>query len=152
MDGAFYKNRAFSILLIRLLQAPELLLRSDDENETDPPASSTKQTDIYALGMVSAAASDTAACSKPLKTMLETITGKVPYAEYRKDMGIYGALTNKQPPARPSELLGPDVQPDQMWHLLLRCWDHNPTARPNALSVLTSVRRKNLFNQPDRSP
>lgn len=75
----------------------------------------------------------------------EIITGKVPYAEYRRDMGIYGALARKQPPARPSELTGSSAQGDQMWGLLLRCWNHNPMARPSALLVLTSVRCDDVF-------
>ena len=48
------------------------------------------------------------------------------------------ALYQKKPPTRPSELLGSE-RVDQMWRLMGRCWDHDPAARPTALSVLNSV-------------
>lgn len=67
------------------------------------------------------------------------MTGKVPYAEYVNDMGIYRAIDKKQPPARPIELSGPNERANQMWTLLRKCWDHDPVARPNASLVLTSV-------------
>jgi len=104
--------------------APELLLHKEEDGEAaSPPVMRNKHTDIYALGM----------------TMLETISGKVPYSEYKQDMSILGTLMNKKPPKRPEELPSPNERADHMWALLLRCWDHNPAARPDALSVLTSL-------------
>lgn len=63
----------------------------------------------------------------------------MPYAEYRNDPGIYRAIYKKEPPKRPGELIGPDERAEQMWELLLHCWNHDPWARPNASSVFTSV-------------
>ncbi|KAF8596165.1 kinase-like protein [Ceratobasidium sp. AG-I] len=101
--------------------APELLLMTDEDANVG--VLRTTRTDVYALGMI----------------MLEIFTGKVPYAEYGRDGPIYSALTNKQPPARPIILMSPTTQADEMWNLLRSCWNHNPTLRPNALSVLTSL-------------
>ncbi|KAF8596176.1 WD40 repeat-like protein [Ceratobasidium sp. AG-I] len=98
--------------------APELLLSSDDDG--NPTANRTMQTDIYALGM----------------TILEIISGNVPYVEYKNESGIYRALDKKKPPNRPKELLLPEERGEQMWSLLLQCWDHDPTARPEASVVL----------------
>ncbi|KAF8602303.1 kinase-like protein [Ceratobasidium sp. AG-I] len=104
--------------------APELLLGTDDdENENSAPAIRTFRTDIYALGM----------------TMLEIISGKVPYAEYRQDQGIYRALGKKKPPTRPEEFPNTDEKAAKVWKLLLRCWDHEPTGRPDAAEVLISL-------------
>ncbi|KAF8593840.1 WD40 repeat-like protein [Ceratobasidium sp. AG-I] len=105
--------------------APELLQsdEDDEEDETLPGAVRCKPTDIYALGM----------------TMLEVVTGNVPYQEYQQDMGVYHAIDARQPPRRPQELAGPESQATFMWDLLMRCWDHDPLARPNAQSVLESL-------------
>ncbi|KAG8731858.1 hypothetical protein FRC10_001400, partial [Ceratobasidium sp. 414] len=98
--------------------APELLLRQEDDTA---PLEKTKQSDVYALGM----------------TMLETITGTVPYIEYRFDAAIIRALDRKQPPNRPSELSTEDTQGDWTWSLLRTCWKHDPAMRPLASLVHT---------------
>ncbi|KAF8598370.1 WD40 repeat-like protein [Ceratobasidium sp. AG-I] len=109
--------------------APELLLRQEDdedEEETDPSSGVMRntQTDVYSLGM----------------TMLEILTGKVPYSEYKYDTAILRALDRKQPPVRPKAVLGSDQRSDQMWSLMLECWDHDPAARPKARLVRKLVR------------
>jgi hypothetical protein len=80
--------------------------------------------------------------SRPLKILQEIITGAVPYFEYKSDVGIYRAIDKKQPPRRPKVLPGPEERAVRMWDLLLRCWDHDPSARPDALLVLESVSAK----------
>ncbi|KAF8602231.1 WD40 repeat-like protein [Ceratobasidium sp. AG-I] len=100
--------------------APELIQQEDDDPDSKPPVARNKQTDVYALGM----------------TMLEIVSGAVPYAEYRSDMGIYRAIDRKQLPKRPKLPAGPDEPANQMWALLVRCWDHDPDDRPEASFVL----------------
>lgn len=63
------------------------------------------------------------------------MSGNVPYAEYKSEMGIYRAIHNKQPPKRPAVLSHTDQRSDPMWSLLLECWDHDPSVRPDASSV-----------------
>lgn len=101
--------------------APELLQHREDDDS--PPVMRNKQTDVYALGM----------------TMLEIVSGRVPYHEYQYDMGIYGAISRNQPPRRPKELPVGDNKADRMWTLLANCWDHDPAARPHVSSVLESL-------------
>ncbi|KAF8593515.1 kinase-like protein [Ceratobasidium sp. AG-I] len=101
--------------------APELLASTEDGNMQ--PATRTTQTDVYALGM----------------TILEIVTGKVPYSEYLQDLGIIRALDKNKPPVRPAEFASANEQANAVWTLLLQCWDHDPAMRPGASFVLSSV-------------
>ncbi|KAG8704643.1 hypothetical protein FRC08_002118 [Ceratobasidium sp. 394] len=88
--------------------APELL---------DETVKSSKEADIYALGM----------------TILETITGEIPYAG-RTDCNVMVAVAvKKELPTRP-ESMG-----FELWNILLECWRREPLARPTATSVFLSV-------------
>ncbi|QRV80226.1 Tyrosine kinase family catalytic domain protein [Ceratobasidium sp. AG-Ba] len=95
--------------------APELLLYQED----DTVPSKTTESDVYALGM----------------TMLEIITGRVPYAEFRFDPAVIRALDRNQLPKRPQELSTQDAQDTWMWSLLVLCWDIDPKKRPRASLV-----------------
>ncbi|KAF8603730.1 kinase-like protein [Ceratobasidium sp. AG-I] len=101
--------------------APELLASTEDGNIQ--PATRTTQTDIYALGM----------------TILEIVTGKVPYSEYLQDLGIIRALDKNKPPVRPAEFASANEQANAIWTLLLQCWDHDSAMRPGASFVLSSL-------------
>ncbi|KAF8593330.1 kinase-like protein [Ceratobasidium sp. AG-I] len=100
--------------------APELLTSIEGGN--NPPATRNMQTDVYALGM----------------TMLEVISGKIPYSEYGHDMGVYRAIDRRNAPIRPKELFENSQQEDEIWVILLQCWDHDAAARPSASHVLNS--------------
>lgn len=81
--------------------------------------------DVYALGM----------------TILETITGKVPYAE-KTDHAVYFAVAvKKEPPARPEDTI-PTNSPhgNTLWSLLTKCWVSEPRDRPSASTVGTIMR------------
>lgn len=54
-------------------------------------------------------------------------------------MGIYRAIDKHTPPNRPKELPTTDKPSERMWMLLLRCWSHDPSARPDATIVLAEV-------------
>ncbi|KAF8595657.1 WD40 repeat-like protein [Ceratobasidium sp. AG-I] len=104
--------------------APELLELEGDEGDASPVVERNKQTDMYALGM----------------TLLEIVTGRMPYSEFRNDMSIYRAISLQKPPKRPQELSATDDRANEVWQLLLRCWDHDPAARPDAPYTLSSLR------------
>ncbi|KEP51128.1 tyrosine kinase catalytic domain protein, partial [Rhizoctonia solani 123E] len=95
-------------------EAPELLNDSDSDESTI--IKKTKESDIYALAM-------------------EIKTGRVPYAEYRDNNRVLKAMLQRRPPKRPKEL---DESSDEepLWNLLMRCWNHDQTARPDAQVVL----------------
>ncbi|KAG8795782.1 hypothetical protein FRC12_009789 [Ceratobasidium sp. 428] len=77
-------------------------------------------TDIYALGM----------------TILETLTGKVPFPD-KQDRQIYGGLmSGKLKPIRPEAYIPTSsMDGDKMWSLLQRCWEYEPEKRPSAAEV-----------------
>ncbi|QRV74229.1 Ephrin type-A receptor 4 [Ceratobasidium sp. AG-Ba] len=79
----------------------------------------TAEADVYALGM----------------TILEVITGKVPYPEL-KDLAVILAVVQKRFPTRPEEhISSASTEGDSLWQLLVQCWDFEPAARPTAKAV-----------------
>ncbi|KAF8594982.1 kinase-like protein [Ceratobasidium sp. AG-I] len=104
--------------------APELLNLVSDQVNATPTQTRNKQTDMYAFGM----------------TLLEIVTGRIPYFEFRNDMSIYRAISRQKPPKRPKKLAESDERSNQMWELLVRCWDHDPAARPDAPYSLSYLR------------
>ncbi|KAF8596615.1 kinase-like protein [Ceratobasidium sp. AG-I] len=100
--------------------APELLEIMSDELEAAPTPARNKQTDMYAFGM-------------------EILTGRIPYFELRNDMSIYRAISIQRAPNRPKELAEIDDRANKMWQLLMRCWDHDPEARPDASYAFSYV-------------
>ncbi|CAE6497077.1 unnamed protein product [Rhizoctonia solani] len=97
--------------------APELL--NDSEDDEVNTIQKTKESDIYALAM----------------TLLEIKTGRCPYAEYRDNNRVLRALLEKRLPKCPKEIYE-FGDGRSLWDLLISCWNHNPTARPGAQSVL----------------
>ncbi|ELU40226.1 Vegetative incompatibility protein [Rhizoctonia solani AG-1 IA] len=87
--------------------APELLLEG---------ALKTEKSDVYALGM-------------------EIITGEVPYSQCQRDYQVITKVLQGTLPERPTEQLKEDSSGNQIWELLLKCWDRDPDARKSAKEV-----------------
>ncbi|KAF8601997.1 kinase-like protein [Ceratobasidium sp. AG-I] len=88
--------------------------------------------DVYALGM----------------TILETVTGMVPYSE-KSDHGVYLAVAVKRlPPLRPERVIPSDSgDGNTLWSLLTNCWAYDPENRPTAdrvRDVMKSVTQERL--------
>ncbi|EUC53868.1 kinesin light chain [Rhizoctonia solani AG-3 Rhs1AP] len=76
----------------------------------------SRETDVYALGM----------------TILEVITGKVPFREYDHDFQVIGAVVQGATPICPRE-----ISPgSKLWILLNKCWDQVARERPTADRIL----------------
>ncbi|KAG8774875.1 hypothetical protein FRC12_001783 [Ceratobasidium sp. 428] len=98
--------------------APELLNGNSDKPSIE--------TDIYSFGM----------------TVLEIVTGEVPFANYAQpialsiQVGVKGEI-----PARPDlSLIFPEkAMEDEFWGLLTRCWDSEPKNRPSAPHLRTQL-------------
>jgi serine/threonine protein kinase len=78
----------------------------------------TTATDVYAFG----------------GTCLKVLTGKAPF-QGMPIGSIARAVVNRALPRRPSI---PSLN-DWLWTLLVRCWDFDPSSRPNMEDVLTEI-------------
>ncbi|CAE6500157.1 unnamed protein product [Rhizoctonia solani] len=99
--------------------APELLEETSNK---------TYATDIYALGMV-----------EIFQTILEIVTGDVPWSGEREIDVTVLVVQGKEFPPRPDELRG--LRGDTVWQLLTQCWAPNPGGRPSAKSVKDTMIR-----------
>ncbi|KAG9027828.1 hypothetical protein FS837_004158, partial [Tulasnella sp. UAMH 9824] len=89
--------------------APELL-----EEERSRP---NRETDVYAFGGL----------------ILAVMSGKPPFGHLR-EVTILRRISRGQTPKSDEH---PDLPPDdELWNLVRRCWDINPTARPTMREVL----------------
>ncbi|QRV89047.1 kinase domain protein [Ceratobasidium sp. AG-Ba] len=81
----------------------------------------SKEADVYALGM----------------TILELVTGQVPFNDIKNDMGILQAVLHKRrAPERPESLssFGPRSA-NVLWQVMTESWSHNPANRPGSSVV-----------------
>ncbi|KAG9087072.1 hypothetical protein FRC06_002750 [Ceratobasidium sp. 370] len=80
--------------------------------------------DVYALGM----------------TILETITGTVPFSG-RNNIAVLAAVMTRKTPARPEDDIPSNSQHgDILWSLLKKCWNPEPAERPSAAQVAEVMR------------
>ncbi|KAF9642512.1 kinase-like protein [Thelephora ganbajun] len=75
----------------------------------------SKKSDIFSFGMV----------------MIEVFTGAVPFGDMPSLVAMSVITKGKRPP-RPAH----PAFTDNLWTLMQRCWDHDPSLRPQASGVL----------------
>ncbi|KAG8782370.1 hypothetical protein FRC12_020903 [Ceratobasidium sp. 428] len=93
--------------------APEIL---------DDQVRQSKEADVYALGI----------------TILEIITGKVPYHYIRSVVALIKVIAiQNETPERPEESIPSNSSHgDTLWRLLMSCWEREPEKRPEAEEVV----------------
>lgn len=96
--------------------APELFA-------SDKPRVPSKEADVYALGM----------------TILETITGKLPYCEKSEQSVMFSVWQGKFPD-RPKEIPVATAKGDILWALLVRCWAYDPEERLEVAEVVKRMK------------
>lgn len=75
--------------------------------------------DVYSLGM----------------TILEILTGEVPYPDVDR-VALYGVIVDQAKlPARPVSHIPPNVYGNMLWSLLTSCWSRKMHQRPSAAEV-----------------
>ncbi|CUA78463.1 WD repeat-containing protein 5 homolog [Dictyostelium discoideum] [Rhizoctonia solani] len=95
--------------------APELLLAEVPKRTT--------QSDIYALGM----------------TMLEILTGEVPYSECQQDYTVIKKVEKGKFPDRPLGRLKDDNKGNMMWNILKHCWRPDASNRPPPEQIIYNL-------------
>lgn len=86
-------------------------------------ASST-WTDIWSFGML----------------CLELMTGQQPFNDINGDMTVIIALSKWQLPPRPGSLASSRGLTDDLWALLLKCWNKDPKSRPTMSCIRTDMK------------
>ncbi|KAG8729661.1 hypothetical protein FRC12_020818 [Ceratobasidium sp. 428] len=80
----------------------------------------TTASDVWALGM----------------TILEIITGEVPFHDKIHERQVYSAIMQKKLPPRPENQIPSDSNDgDRLWELITRCWTEDTAKRPDAVEV-----------------
>ncbi|KAK1231524.1 hypothetical protein PQX77_005356 [Marasmius sp. AFHP31] len=94
--------------------SPELL-------KSDPPSSVTMSSDVYAYACV----------------CYEIFTGgNKPFCELSDGAVIVTVVVDKEHPSRPSEA---HELTDEMWEVMVTCWNHDAQCRPKATDVCSRV-------------
>ncbi|KAF8605857.1 kinase-like protein [Ceratobasidium sp. AG-I] len=91
--------------------APELLGEDSVERSL--------QADVYALGM----------------TILEVMTGRSPFFEYKNEAAVSLAIIRGKRPSQPEEISSSTRYGDKRWNALLKCWAPEPEDRPTCRSM-----------------
>lgn len=101
-------------------QAPELVKPDDD----DGPVHASTSTDVWSFGMI----------------CLEIMTSKKPYHHRIRDSNVISDLLSRRLPDRPNEeeVVKRGLS-DQMWNLMLHCWNWEPLGRPSMATVKSSA-------------
>jgi len=100
-------------------QAPEIL-----DAETREDARRAIKTDIFAFGRV----------------MLEFFTGQAPFSDIWQPTHVAQKVVRGDFPERPrdDDIIARGLD-DNMWGLMIKCWDMNPSLRPTAADILSRL-------------
>ncbi|CAE6386212.1 unnamed protein product, partial [Rhizoctonia solani] len=93
----------------------------------------TAEGDVYALGM----------------TILEAITGTIPYAELAEPVVLTRILTGARPTRHEQHFPHDDEQASILWELLMSCWESDPLERPIPTEIANKLRVISLGIQND---
>ncbi|CAE6441494.1 unnamed protein product [Rhizoctonia solani] len=96
--------------------APELISETTDKN--------TCETDVFSLGM----------------TILEVMTGMVPYAGIHDGAVVLRLVTGVHPARSEAHIPTGNERADLLWTLLVDCWALKPQDRPTAVEVRDRMR------------
>ncbi|KAG9082428.1 hypothetical protein FS749_006848 [Ceratobasidium sp. UAMH 11750] len=85
----------------------------------------SREADVYAFGM----------------TLLEAITGTVPFSDKADVAVLYVVCTRKQTPGRPEKFVSFNLhQADLLWRILLDSWAFEPSNRPDSRTISGSLK------------
>ncbi|KDN40632.1 hypothetical protein RSAG8_07961, partial [Rhizoctonia solani AG-8 WAC10335] len=74
-------------------------------------------------------------------TILEAITGEVPYFETVNESALVLKIARQEHPTRPeTKIPSNDEGANVLWSLLTNCWSYNPKDRPTVTEVQETIR------------
>ncbi|EMD31572.1 hypothetical protein CERSUDRAFT_162806 [Gelatoporia subvermispora B] len=100
---------------------PEVL---EPSNEGVVATLPTREGDIYAFGM----------------TMLEIFTGEPPFGRHTRDQQVVVTVSRGVRPSRPGDEVAQRGLSDDMWDLIVQCWQSDPQTRPSMTDVNERIR------------
>ncbi|KAH7340115.1 kinase-like domain-containing protein [Rhizoctonia solani] len=99
---------------------PGLSLRWAAPEVLEEKSENSYQADVYALAM----------------TILEAITGDVPYAHIARDCAVMNQIIGGKLPTRPeAHMISDGYYADTLWSLLNQCWAYDYRKRPTAVYI-----------------
>ncbi|KAG9094131.1 hypothetical protein FRC06_011122 [Ceratobasidium sp. 370] len=114
--------KAVNVLISDNGEAPELLRGEDSAGNL---ADRSAPADVFALGM----------------TILEVVTGYLPYVERKSEAYVTLAVVRGILPERPGQLQSDTRFGDERWQLLKECWSMEPELRPTAREITDRMNR-----------
>ncbi|KAG8687767.1 Adaptor for signal transduction, partial [Ceratobasidium sp. 394] len=85
----------------------------------------SKEADVYAFGM----------------TLLEAITGTVPFSDKTDIAVLFVVCTQRLTPKRPEKFVSFNIyQADLLWGIMLNSWAHEPSNRPDSATISGSLK------------
>jgi serine/threonine protein kinase len=113
-------------------QAPELLPCMDGEDESNPRV--TKETDVWSFSMtiVEVRLSRSRVFSKLIMDRWQVLTGSKPFSHIVSDMKVFLQVVNGR---RPERNRCKQIN-DDVWNMLQRCWNREPSQRPSMATLM----------------
>ncbi|KXN91154.1 hypothetical protein AN958_02839 [Leucoagaricus sp. SymC.cos] len=102
--------------------SPEMLSKSADDTKAIRP---TIQGDIWSVGCL----------------IYEILSRRLPYFQYALVIQVMNAVQRQEIPIQPRGTKTEDKIDDEIWRLLLLCWNFSPMDRPTCRAVLNSFRK-----------
>ena len=119
--------------------APELFVNTGDtiDLEDDIPIfKATRYSDIWSFAML----------------ILELLTGEVPFPEKNSEASVRSALVNGERPKHSRNLkVTEDGLNDELWQILLRCWESLPENRLPLQSLQNALDRLAIWRSADQT-
>lgn len=114
----------------------------------------TKQTDVWAYGMVIYVSAnmnvkEIRASLRLCNDLQELLTSNIPFFELHFDVQVALAIVGGQRPSRPA-ILKPEPSREQLrllWTVCLQCWEESPLARPEMAQICAVL--SNLYAPPN---
>ena len=102
-------------------------------------AKATKSSDVYAFGMLAyEVGSSFHVVPRPCSSCAQTFSGQIPFHDRQSAAVTVAVITANERPPRP----GHQELSDQLWEMIQKCWQTNPSQRPTIREVVKFLENK----------